>query len=270
MANHDLPPAGFPKHFLHAARFGWTGLCAVAMMEQTRLLARGQLHEGIASTGYVLFATWFAYNFVSPVRWMRWAGWLSGGVSGCFFLLLAPAVQAAAIVGGVLWAAYYGLQRPGNAGLRALPILKPVVVSFAWAWTTVLFPVPVAEWPNMVWMFAERMAFVYALALAYDLHDLAYDRRRGLPTLARWLDFRYTFWLMNAALSLSAGCALGSFFFKNYSLQVAVALLLFMLFSALWLRFLFQKPAWAAWRKVGVDALMVGQVIVVVISSWDH
>ncbi len=263
MANHDLSSVGFFKHFLHAACFGWTGLCAVAMLAQTRLLAPGRLHEGLALTGYVLCATWFAYNFVSPVRWMRWAGWLSGVASGCFFLLLAPAVQAAAMGGGVLWVAYYGLQRPGNAGLRALPLLKPVVVSFAWAWTTVLLPVEVADWPNVVWMFAERMAFVFALALAYDLHDLAYDRRQGLPTLARRLDFRYTFWLMNTALSLSAGCVAGSFFLQNYALWMTVALLFSLLLSALWLRFLFQKPEWAAWRKVGVDALMVGQFLLV-------
>lgn len=267
MANHHLPAAGPSNHFLNAARFGWTGLCAAAMLAQTRLLAAGQLHAGAALTGFVLCATWFAYNFVSPLRWRRWIGWASGGVSGGFFVLLAPEVQAVAMSAGALWAMYYGLQRPGNAGLRSVPVLKPLVVSFAWAWMTVLLPVPMADWPSMVWMFAERMAFVFALALAYDLHDLAYDHRHGLPTLARRLDFRYTFWLMNAALSLSASCAVGSFLLKNYSLLVAVALLFSLLFSALWLWFLFRKPEWAAWRKVGVDALMVGQFVVLAFAT---
>ncbi len=263
MTNHDLSTTAFPNRFLHAAQFGWTGLCAVAMLAQTRLLAPGRLHEGIALTGYVLCATWFAYNFVSPVRWMRWAGWLSGGVSGCFFLLLSPAVQAAAMGGGVLWAAYYGFQRPGHAGLRALPMLKPVVVSFAWAWTTVLLPVPVVEWPNVVLMFAERMAFVFALALAYDLQDLAYDRRQGVDTLARRLDAQHSFLLINAVLLLSAGCMAGSFFLGKYTLSMLLSLLISLLLSALWLRLLFQKPEWVAWRKAGVDALMVGQFLLV-------
>lgn len=270
MTNHDLSTTAFLSRFLYAAQFGWTGLCAVAMLEQTRLIAPGRLHECLALTGYVLCATWFAYNFVSPVRWMRWTGWLSGGVSGCFFLLLSPAVQAAAMGGGVLWAAYYGFRRPGHAGLRVLPMLKPVVVSFAWAWMTVLLPVPVVEWPNMVLMFAERMAFVFALALAYDLHDLAYDRRHGLDTLASRLDVQHSFWLINAVLLLSAGCVAGSFFLGKYTLPVLLSLLMSLLISGLWLRFLFQKQEWEAWRKAGVDALIVGQFGVVVISSWGH
>ncbi len=243
------------------ARFGWTGLCAGAMLAQTRLLAPGHLHEGAALTGYLLCATWFAYNFVSPLRWQRWAGWASGGLAGCFFLLLHPAVQVAAMGAGALWALYYGLQRPGNAGLRAMPVLKPLVVSFAWAWMTVLLPVQVADWPQAAWMFAERMAFVFALALAYDLHDLEYDRQHGLDTMARRLRFRRTFWLINVALSLSAGCAAGSFFFEKYPLSVLYSLLLSLSFSALWLRWLFQQPHWAAWRKLGVDALMVAQAV---------
>ena len=266
MTNKRLP-ASPAILFSNTAHFVWTGLCAVAMLAQTRLLSPGHLHQGAALTGYVLCATWFAYNFVSPVRWRRWAGWASGGAAGVFFLMLGTAVQAAALGAGGLWVLYYGLQRPGNAGLRAMPVLKPLVVSFAWAWTTVLLPVVVADWPNMVWMFAERMAFVLALALAYDLHDLDYDRRQGLHTLARRLDFHHTFLLIHLALLLSAGCVAGSFFLGKYALSVSLALLMSLLLSALWLRFLFAKNEWATWRKVGVDALMVGQFV---ISSLGH
>lgn len=257
--------------FLLVTQFGWTAVCAVAMMAQTRILI-GEPGRSDLLTAFVLTSTLFAYNFVSRVRWQRWAAWASGIAAGWIFFWLPPTVQAGVVASGVLWALYYGLQRPGNAGLRARPLLKPFAVSASWAWVTVMLPVLNSElawsdiWGKTAWMFAGRAAFIFALALAYDLHDLDYDRQRGLDTLARRLDFGNTFWLIHMVLTLSAGCVAANFFLKNYPSNMTAALLLSLVLSAAGLRVLFRKSERTAWRKVWIDATMVGQFLLLAVA----
>ena len=253
-------------------QFGWTAVCAVAMMEQTRILIGEPGHSDLLAA-FVLTSTLFAYNFVSLVRWQRWAAWASGIAAAWIFFWLPSIVQAGAMASGVLWSLYYGLQRPGNVGLRAKPLLKPFVVSVSWAWVTVVLPVLISQrtWSTIGektgWMFAGRAAFIFALALAYDLHDLDYDRQCGLDTLARRLDLKNTFRLIFMALMVSAGCVAANFFLKNYSSIMTAALLLSLAGSAAGLWWLFRKSERTAWRKVWIDATMVGQFLLLALAA---
>lgn len=262
------------KHsiFLPVMQFGWTAICAVAMVAQTQILIGEPWQNGVL-TGFVLTSTLFAYNFVSQAGWQRWAGWTSGIAAGWLFWGLNPAVQAGVVASGVVWALYYGLQRPGNAGLRAQPMLKPLVVSASWAWVTVALPVLNTQWAGdairveAAWMFAGRAAFIFALALAYDLHDLDYDRRRGLDTLVIRLDVKNSFRLIYLGLAVCGACVAVNFFLKNYSFKNTAALLLSLVWSAAGLRWLFRKPEKTAWRKIWIDATMVGQFILLALAA---
>ena len=245
-------------------KLAWIGVCALTMLVQTRLLLDFSAVPGWLD-GFVLGGAMFAYNFTHPDRRLRAGAWMSGLFGGVCLLFSLPMThwQMAALIPVVLWLLYYGLQRPGTAGLRGIPAAKPVVVALAWAWVTVLLPLPREHWDEAAFIFLGRAAFIFTLALGYDLVDMAYDRQHGLTTLAGKLGFDKTFLLINSALAVAAACCCANYFLKIYGSETAAALLASLAFSAWWLRFLFQKTIWHGWEKVLVDGLMVLQFVLV-------
>lgn len=249
----------------------WIGLCALSMLAQTRFLLGLPAAPGWFD-GFVLGGAVFAYNFTHRDRLRKTTAWLAGmlGVA-CFFmpLLSSPdfsgtlSWQAAAAVPFILWLFYYGLRRPGNAGLRGIPAAKPITVALAWAWVTVMLPVPPERWGDAAIIFFGRAAFIFALALAYDLVDLAYDHWHGLPTLAGKLGFDKTFSLINSALAFAALCAFANFSLKIYDGRLATAMFVSLAFSAWWLRFLLEKTNWHDEQKMLIDALMPLQFLMI-------
>lgn len=254
-------------------RLAWTGICALSMLAQTRLLL-GQPLAPDWLDGFVMGGAVFAYGFTHPERRLRTAARLAGVFgAGCFFLSLltiAPGDffrqaywQTAALLPLLAWLLYYGMKRPGNAGLRAVPIAKPIVVAFSWAWVTVALPLPPERWAEAVFIFPGRASFIFALALAYDLADLEYDRRHGLATLAGRLGITKTFYLIYSALAVAALCCCANFSLRIYGLNMALALLASLAFSAWWLRLSLQKAHWHFWQKVLIDGLMLLQFLMI-------
>lgn len=257
------------------------------MLAQTRLLLGLPLAPGWLD-GFVLGSAVFAYNFTHSDRRVKAGAWLAGLFGGfCFVLPLlsmpgfketTDSWQAAVCVPAALWLAYYGLRRPGNAGLRSVPAAKPIVVALAWAWVTVMLPVPSEGWglafdkEGAGGILLGRSAFIFALALAYDLVDLNYDRQHGLRTLAARIGIRKTFLLIFSALLLAALCSCLNFFLGVYGLNMAFALCASLVFSAWWLWVLIEKTHWTSWQKVLIDALMVGQFLMIWVvgstSQW--
>lgn len=252
----------------------WIGVCALSMLAQTRLLLDMSLSPGWLD-GFVLGGVVFAYNFTHHDRPRKTMAWLAGLLGGVCFLLslrasafgqpsaLAVDWQVAALFPAALWLSYYGLQKPGKGGLRGMPVVKPFVVAVAWGWVTVMLPVPPEEWGRAAGILLGRSAFIFALALAYDLVDLEYDRRHGLSTLAGKLGFEKTFYLIFSALLLAAFFSCANVIFRIYGLNVALGLLFSLAFSAWWLRHLFRKTGWSNWQKMLIDATMLWQFLMV-------
>lgn len=177
---------------------------------------------------------------------------------GLEWLGLAPAL---------LWLAYYGFQKPGNAGLRGRAIAKPITIALAWAWVTVLLPTPLELWPKLTILVLGRSAFIFALALAYDLGDMAYDAKQGLNTLVRNLGETRTLILIYKSLLVSGMCVGTNAWFEIYEPLQALGLLVSLLVSAIGLRYLLQKKAWEVWYKPLIDGLMVLQFLLVLLFS---
>lgn len=241
---------------------GWIGVCALAMLEQTRLLF-GLPPVSAWLLVFVFCGAVFGYNFTYPERWRRGLAWGLGLAGAVCFWHIPVFARWVTLVPVAVWALYYGFRRPGNAGLRARPVVKPLAIALAWAWVTVLLPLEARHWAAAAVLVAGRAAFVFALALAYDLADLEFDRRHGLPTLAGRLGERKTLQVADAALLFSACCIAANYFLKNYSLAATLALLASLTLTACGLRIALRKLRPPVAQKLLIDGLMVVQFALV-------
>jgi 4-hydroxybenzoate polyprenyltransferase len=210
----------------------------------------------------------FGYHFTRRERLFQVMAWSMGLLGLVGYLMLPAATQLMALVPGLVWGAYYGWRRPGNAGLRAMPYWKPFAVAFAWAWVTVILPLPAVPWKEVVFVFGARAAFVFGLALAYDLHDKAYDTRHGLMTLAGRWDARQTLRMIDWSMVVSGLCAVLYSVGRPWWWWSTTAVLLSLAGSDLLIRWLFSQTRLEPWRKVLIDGLMPLQWLIAVGLAW--
>lgn len=239
----------------------WIGACALAMLWQTRFL----LHDAMPSpwlSGFVFGATVFGYNFATS-HWRRRAAWFIGPLSAFCFLKLSLTQQVATVIPVVIWMLYYDIRHPERSGLRKYPVLKPVAIAVSWAWVTVFLPLPFTQWADVWALFVGRAAFIFALALAYDLCDEAYDRRQGFVTLVLQLGPRKAFRLIDTALLVAAACICLNMILHHYTLPAGAALIFSLAVSRWIVRTLAALTHWGDWRKVGIDGLMIMQLVLV-------
>jgi 4-hydroxybenzoate polyprenyltransferase len=78
--------------------------------------------------------------------------------------------------------------------LRKIPYLKIFIVAYVWASSTVIFPtLEESLWiddPDTLQLFFQRLIWIFALTLPFDLRDADADSKQALPTLARHLGKR--------------------------------------------------------------------------------
>lgn len=250
-------------------QFFWIACCAVSMMVQTRLLL-GFSSELDWLDGFVFGGTIFGYHFTNPNRYYRLLAWWMGVLAGICFLMATPVNFGVHWIGlspVILWLAYYGFQKPGNKGLRGHTLAKPLTIALTWAWVTVLLPTPLEQWPELLFLLPGRTAFIFALALAYDLSDAAYDKSHGLTTLAGQLGNKGTLNLINSSLAFSGLCVGTNVIFHIYDYANGAALMISLIISAAWLRYMLQKKHWETWHKPLIDGLMVLQFLLVWICN---
>lgn len=243
----------------------WIGVCAAGMLLQTSLL----LDEVLPApwlAGFVFGATVFGYNFAARGP-RRLVAWLMGGLGIFCFFNISRVQQVATLAPFVIWLFYYDIRYPGRAGLRKYPAIKPIAIAIAWAWVTVLLPLPHERWTDTPVLFIGRAAFIFALALAYDLCDETYDRRKGFTTLVMQAGPHRAYRLIDAALLLASVCVVLNFLLGIYSLNNTLGLLVSIIAGRQLIRQLTTLIEWGDWRKIAIDALMVLQLGLVWISD---
>ncbi|MBC7775763.1 MAG: hypothetical protein H7246_10025 [Phycisphaerae bacterium] len=267
--DQPLPEMGTIRFFFQTF---WIACCALSLMAQTRLLLGIPLTLGWLD-GFVFGGTLFGYYCTHPNRWYRNVAWAAGFLGGICFLI--PLVAAPEQIGAQLivltpvlfWLAYYGFQRPGNAGLRSRLLAKPLTIALTWAWVTVLLPTPFAEWPMLLFLLLGRAAFIFALALAYDLCDADYDLRHGLRTMTGALGFEKSIALIYKSLAFAGVCICVNLYFNIYDFPNGAGLAVSLGFSTWWLQYLLQKKDWESWQKPLIDGLMALQFLLVWLFS---
>ncbi len=215
--------------------------------------------------GYVFCATVFAYNYAS-LQPRRLVAYAMGGLSVIYFLNISFVQKLIALFPALIWLLYYGGYRSG-VGLRQFPAAKPVSIALAWSCATVLLPVSPEKWPSVVLLFVSRSAFIFALALAYDLCDLSYDKRRGLATLVLQLGPRKSLRLVYASLLVATTCTLMGATRGGYDWPMTFGLLLVLSCTAWAIRRVPEQYIWGDWRKVAIDGLMILQLVVLWLTT---
>lgn len=253
--------------FLSILRILFIGLCALGLLVQTRLL----LHLPLTTPyldGFVGLGTVFGYYWTHPTRIIRTVAWLCGIAGGgmmAIWLIYRGGNIWMVVIPAISWLAYYGFQRPGQAGLRGHPVAKPITVAFTWAWTTVVLPALNTPFSGMLEMATERAAFIFALALAYDLTDMDYDHRRGLETLVQRFSARQVFQMIAVFLGFSGALVLVLHVQGVYAVYAAAALLFSLFSSYAALHWMFAVPRLKPFRKILIDALIPLQSLLVLL-----
>lgn len=238
----------------------WTGLCAVALAEQTHLLTGGAPELG-SLEGFVFGGALFAYNIIRIDPLPRFLAWVFGALALVCLVQLQHYTQAAAVVPFVAWGLYYGALGTANVRLRAVAPLKPVTVSLVWAWVTVLLPLSSGQWVSAMVLFAGRAAFLFGLAFACDVCDAPLDAKHGLDTLALRLGNASSRRLIDTALTLSAGCVTANWLLGNYPPDLTVALVATLVAAAILLRLIFRTNHKPHIQKAAIDGIMVLQFL---------
>ncbi|MEZ4919699.1 MAG: hypothetical protein R2792_11420 [Saprospiraceae bacterium] len=241
--------------------FFWTACCAVAMVIQTKVLAGQGLEFGVLE-GFVFFGTIVGYNAPSQTKWRRWAGILLFFPALYCWWFLPFLIKAGSVAAAILWGLYLGF--PGHLGFRDGPWLKPIAVSLAWAFVSVLLPFP--EWPILTvsLVFLEKAFFVFALAIGYDLIDRFVDKKLGFQTLAGQLGPKGSFRLLAWMLIFSSVLAAVSFFNGIYNIRELAAVYSTLLLSAVLIPWQLNQFGSRQWQKLSIDALMFLQSALVV------
>ncbi len=184
----------------------WIALAAIALSIQTRWLLTHQM-IWTPLYGVIFFGTLFLYalhRLVGLKKMNFTAGQarffivqkfkshialyaLLGLIGGLFFLiqLNQRLLWTLLPVAGLSLAYVLPIFPSGKRG-RDISFLKIFMIAIAWSWVTVLLP---AIETKMTWsiafylMFVERMFFIFAIAIPFDIRDMQLDQRSRVQTI---------------------------------------------------------------------------------------
>lgn len=93
-----------------------------------------------------------------------------------------------------------------NLNLRKVPFLKIFLIMMVWAFSTIMLPIIQMEhwvdWKATCLLLLERLFFIGALAILFDLRDVALDHKMGLKTIPIILGEKKSILLSNGLLLL--------------------------------------------------------------------
>lgn len=251
----------------------WIAIAALLMCWQTQLILLGAPRWGLWP-GFVFFATiWLyalhrivvCYKSSAPMRFSLRLQYGLMAISGLVALLLLLQLSWPIwffLLPAALIALAYVLPLFGKGKrLRDFPYIKVVMIVLAWSWITVVIPALEAgmtyHWPTLL-LLPERMAFVFAIALAFDIRDEGVDLSGGVRTLPGLLGWRRARSLAMCSLLLAAIPAWLNYRLSAYSSGSLLGLYLSLAVSLIIIRRVHprQSPTYFAFW---VDGLMIIQ-----------
>jgi len=199
---------GLLEKFINLILFGnfWIAACAVAMTWQTELLLFNKIEVNIL-TYFVFYATLFLYAIHRIVGLVKVKPFLEkyrysiiyhfrnhikvyaflGGVGAfyCFFYL-SFANQLLLVIPAILSLGYVLPFVKGNKRLRDFDYIKIFLVAIVWGVITVLMPILERTTDltlSHLLILLERMLFIFAITLPFDIRDLKIDAHIDVKTI---------------------------------------------------------------------------------------
>jgi len=198
--------------FINLMLYGnfWIALGSLSLLWQTTLIYQERFYFD-ALTGFVFFGTLFLYALHRIVgiskshayfqlerysvitvhkRHIEWYAGIGALMATVCFFFLNRSTQLALIIPGIISLGYVLPILGNKKRLRDLNDIKIFLVALVWAWITVLLPaVEYDLFPGkgILLTFIERVLFIFAITLPFDIRDLQVDEQSAVRTLpARW------------------------------------------------------------------------------------
>ena len=221
----------------------WVAFCVLGLVFSAEILL-GVTNLKISQ--FVFLATIFAYNFQRLVRFKKGhqhscKDWLkhnrkliyllvfiSATLSTYLFFDFKLTTQTAILLVGVLSVFY-------PFGLRKIPFLKIFIISFVWAFSTMMLLVlenNIQISQSIIWQLISLFLFVFAITIPFDIRDIDYDTK-NVVTIPLFFGVRRAKIIAVFSLFL---CSFISFFQHlemSLSLQNLLALIMLYILSAI-------------------------------------
>ncbi|HKK75089.1 MAG TPA: hypothetical protein VJ953_08465 [Saprospiraceae bacterium] len=227
----------------------WIAIAALSLSFQTEFLLVGKLSLRPLH-GFIFFGTVFIYathRLVSLKRiqradWQERFFYIARGqkwlyayalfsllVALAFYIWLSPKVKLLLLLPGVLSLAYVFPVLRGGRRVRDIHFVKIFLIALVWAWLTVLIPafdLHLAQQWLIGPMTVERLCFIFAITLPFDIRDLLLDTQQSVKTLPGLIGMPATRRLATVLLSIMLGMIILSTYWDWYSLWDALALII--------------------------------------------
>jgi 4-hydroxybenzoate polyprenyltransferase len=151
---------------------------------------------------------------------------LASFCAGVLYLLLPLKVQLALLIPCALGLSYSLPIFPNQKRLRDVPRLKILILASVWAWVVVCLPriftnIPLSPITGV--FFLEKWLFFFAIAIGFDIRDVAFDLSQGVLTLPGKLGIKAAKSIGILALLLAIGIGTSLYAGQYYSLSVYAA-----------------------------------------------
>ncbi len=192
--------------------------CTLVIYALHRLVGLSKVADFLEEERYKVIS-----NHKSHIWIYATLGILGAGIS---FFMVSRAVQLALIIPGIISLSYVlpVLRGKENFRLRDINFIKIFLVAIVWGFVTVMLPaleLGLMQNSTTLLMLLERMIFIFAITLPFDLRDLVVDKHNDVGTLPSKLGKRNTVLLaMGLMLLFCILCCI------NYEVPVLWGLLL--------------------------------------------
>ena len=227
----------------------WIAVGSLALLWQTTLIYQQEFHFD-ALTRFVFFGTLFLYALhriigmskahayfqlerytviIAHKRHIEWYAGIGAVIAAFSFFQLSRPTQLALIIPGIISLGYVLPILGNKKRLRDLNDIKIFLVALVWAWITVLLPAieyGLLPHQGILLTFIERVLFIFAITLPFDIRDLQVDKQSAVRTLpAKW-GIERTKNIAVGMVGISIGITVFCQYQFYYSIPIMVALIL--------------------------------------------
>ena len=221
----------------------WVAFCILGLVFSAEILL-GVTNLKISQ--FVFFATIFAYNFQRLVRFKKGhehscKDWFEHNRQLIYLLVLISATlstylffhfklttQIAILLAGVLSVFY-------PFGLRKIPFLKIFIISFVWAFSTMMLLVlenNIQISQNIIWQLTSLFLFVFAITIPFDIRDIDYDTK-NVVTIPLFFGVRIAKIMAVFSLFICSFISFFQYLEMSLSFQNLLALILLYILAAI-------------------------------------